>query len=256
MRILAGAGVAILLGAAAAQAAVVQPGAPGQPNKTLTPEQLADLARLRVDPADVKFMQDMIHHHAQAVEMVALLNDRTQRQDMKLLGQRISISQNDEIKMMKAWLARRGQPEMAPRGPGMPGMNHSMPGMNHSMPGMDHGMPAASKDRAPGVDIDTPMMPGMLTPRQMQTLAAAKGPTFDRLFLTGMIQHHEGALSMVHDLMAQPGAGEDSDLFEFTSGVLDDQSAEIQRMQGLLAGLSQSASHGQAAAAGRDHVAR
>lgn len=232
MRILAGATAAIFLGAAAegAQAPLVRPGAPGQPNKILTPQQLADQARLKINPADVKFMQDMIHHHAQAVEMVALLNDRTQRRDMKLLGQRISISQDDEIKMMKAWLARRGQPEMAPTG-------HDMPGMNHSMPG-------ASMGRAPHLDMDTPMMPGMLTPRQMQELAAAKGPAFDRLFLIGMIQHHEGALNMVHELMAQPGAGEDSDLFEFTAGVLDHQSAEIQRMQGLLDGMSQTGSPG------------
>lgn len=203
--------MAILLGAAAAasQAPLVQPGAPGQPNKILTPEKLADFSRRTVHPADVKFMRDMIHHHAQAVEMVTLLNDRTQRQDMKLLGQRISISQDNEIKMMAAWLARRGQPETAP-------MGHDMSHMHH---------------------MDTPMMPGMLTPRQMQELAAAKGPTFDRLFLTGMIQHHEGALNMVHNLMLEPGAGEESDLFEFTKDVIDHQSAEIQRMQGLLAGM-------------------
>jgi uncharacterized protein (DUF305 family) len=228
MRILTGAGLAILLGtAAAAQAPLVQPGAPGQPNKILTPEQSANLARSKINSSDVKFMQDMIHHHGQAIEMVTLLNQRTQRADMKLLGQRISISQNDEMKMMKTWLSRRGQAE---NGAGMAGMDHSMPGMDMSaMPGM-----------AP--DPDKAMMPGMLTPRQMKELAAAQGPAFDRLFLTGMIKHHEGALNMVHELMAQPGAGEDSDLFDFTAGVIADQSAEIQRMQGLLAGMTKTAS--------------
>jgi uncharacterized protein (DUF305 family) len=231
MRILTGAGLAILLGtAAAAQAPLVQPGAPGQPNKILTPEQSANLARSKINSSDVKFMQDMIHHHGQAIEMVTLLNQRTQRADMKLLGQRISISQNDEMKMMKTWLSRRGQAENGAGMAGMAGMDHSMPGMDMSaMPGM-----------AP--DPDKAMMPGMLTPRQMKELAAAQGPAFDRLFLTGMIKHHEGALNMVHELMAQPGAGEDSDLFDFTAGVIADQSAEIQRMQGLLAGMTKTAS--------------
>jgi uncharacterized protein (DUF305 family) len=232
MRILAGVGLSILLGtAAAAQAPLVQPGAPGQPNRTLTPEQSADMARSKLNSSDVKFMQDMIHHHGQAIEMVTLLNERTQRADMKLLGQRISISQNDEMKMMKTWLSRRGQAENAPGMAGMAGMDHSsMPGMDmSSMPGMAQ-------------DPDKAMMPGMLTPRQMKELAAATGPAFDRLFLTGMIKHHEGALNMVHELMAQPGAGEDSDLFDFTAGVIADQSAEIQRMQGLLAGMTKTAS--------------
>jgi uncharacterized protein (DUF305 family) len=231
MRILTGAGLAILLGtAAAAQAPLVQPGAPGQPNKILTPEQSANLARSKINSSDVKFMQDMIHHHGQAIEMVTLLNQRTQRADMKLLGQRISISQNDEMKMMKTWLSRRGQAENGAGMAGMAGMDHSMPGMDMSaMPGM-----ASDPDKA--------MMPGMLTPRQMKELAAAQGPAFDRLFLTGMIKHHEGALNMVHELMAQPGAGEDSDLFDFTAGVIADQSAEIQRMQGLLAGMTKTAS--------------
>jgi uncharacterized protein (DUF305 family) len=112
-----------------------------------------------------------------------------------------------------------------------------MAGMDHSMPGMDM---SAMPGMAP--DPDKAMMPGMLTPRQMKELAAAQGPAFDRLFLTGMIKHHEGALNMVHELMAQPGAGEDSDLFDFTAGVIADQSAEIQRMQGLLAGMTKTAS--------------
>ncbi len=215
------AGVAVLLaaGVATAQAPLVQPGAPGLPGKTLTPEQSIDLGRSMLNPTDVKFMQGMIGHHAQAVEMVALLKERTARQDIKLLGQRIEISQADEIKMMQTWLTRRGQLLPDPDDIHMMGRN----GMQHdgsSMEGMG-------------------LMPGMLTSGQMAELAAARGPAFDRLFLTGMIQHHGGALTMVHDLMSQPGAGEDSDLFEFTTHVQADQSIEIARMQALLASMSQ-----------------
>jgi uncharacterized protein (DUF305 family) len=188
---------------------IIQPGAPGQPSRAIAADESRDLSHVQATPADVKFMQGMIHHHSQAVEMVELLKTRTSSADMKLLGARIEISQRDEIKMMQHWLSVRGQE--APD----PGAMHDMPGM--SMPGMS-----------------TPMMPGMLTPEQMSELAAAKGTAFDRLFLEGMIRHHGGALTMVHDLFATPGAGQDSEIFAFASDVDADQRMEIDRMSAML----------------------
>jgi uncharacterized protein (DUF305 family) len=154
-------------------------------------------------------MQGMIHHHAQAIEMVALLKTHTATREMQLLGLRIEVSQNDEIKMMQTWLKAHGAD--------VPDTSH----MNHAMPGMT--MPAAM------------MMPGMLTPEQMAQLAASKDAEFDRLFLEFMIQHHEGALAMVKDLLASPGAAQDSSIFAFSSDVVADQSAEITRMRGMRA---------------------
>ena len=188
---------------------IVQPGAPGQPSRTIGAEAARDLSHVQATPADVAFMQGMIHHHSQAVEMVELLKTRTASHDMQLLGQRIEISQQDEIKMMQHWLKARGQEAPDPRA------MHDMPGMD--MPGMS-----------------TPMMPGMLTPEQMKELAAAKGAAFDRLFLEGMIRHHGGALTMVHDLFATPGAGQDSEIFAFASDVDADQRMEIDRMSAML----------------------
>ncbi len=188
---------------------IIQPGAPGQPSRPIAAEQSRDLSHVQATPADVTFMQGMIHHHSQAVEMVELLKTRTTNPDMKLLGQRIEISQQDEIKMMQHWLTSRGHE--APD----PSAMHDMPGMS------------------------MPMMPGMLTPEQMKQLAAAKGPAFDRLFLEGMIRHHGGALTMVHDLFATPGAGQDSEIFAFASDVDADQRMEIDRMSTMLKELQQ-----------------
>ena len=190
---------------------VVQPGAPGQPTTTLPSSTRPTLAA--ASAADVQFMQHMIIHHAQAVEMTALIESHTQNKALRTLGERISRSQSDEIKFMKRWLTARGAPvEM----PGMSGMD--MPGMN--MPGhqMSHQM----------------MMPGMLTPQQMDALRKAKGAEFDRLFLTGMIQHHNGALTMVKDLFDTAGAGQDAELFNFTTEVDSGQRAEIRIMQTML----------------------
>jgi uncharacterized protein (DUF305 family) len=168
-------------------------------------------------PADVQFMQGMIMHHAQAVEMTALIESHTQNKELGLLGARISRSQSDEIKFMKRWLVSRGQPvSMA-----MP----DMPGMNMSHGNMSHG--AISQEKMP-------LMPGMLTPEQMEALRNAKGEDFDRLFLTGMIQHHGGALTMVKDLYDTAGAGQDAELFDFTTEVDSGQRAEIRIMQGML----------------------
>jgi len=195
---------------------VVQPGAPGQPTKTLPPTTRAKLPPN--SPADVQFMQHMIMHHAQAVEMTALIDSHTKNKELHTLGARISRSQADEIKFMKRWLATRGEPAEPPM--------HHMPGMDMSshsmlMPGMD-------------MSSHSMLMPGMLTPTQMEALRKARDTDFDRLFLEGMIQHHTGALTMVKDLFDTAGAGQDAELFNFTTDVDSGQRAEIRIMQTML----------------------
>src|SRR5207253_6127481 len=193
---------------------VVQPGAPGQPTRTLPLTTRATLPPR--SPTDVQFMQGMIMHHAQAVEMTALIESHTENRDLRLLGARISHSQSEEIKFMKRWLDTKGEPTSLPM--------QKMRGMDMSMPGMS------------GMDMSNqPMlMPGMLTPKQMEALKKAKGAEFDQLFLTGMIQHHNGALIMVKDLFDTAGAGQDAELFNFATDVDTGQRAEIRIMQGLL----------------------
>jgi uncharacterized protein (DUF305 family) len=188
-----------------AKPVVVQPGAPGQPTRTLPPSTRATLPAS--SPADVQFMQGMIMHHAQAIEMTALIESHTDDKDLRLLGARISSSQSDEIKFMKRWLAARGEPT-SPTMPEMPGMDMS------------------SHPRA--------LMPGMLTPKQMEALKEARGKEFDHLFLTGMIQHHNGALIMVKDLFGTAGAGQDAELFNFATDVDSGQRAEIRIMETML----------------------
>ena len=159
-------------------------------------------------------MQGMIMHHAQAVEMTALINARSENKDLRLLGARISHSQAEEIKFMQHWLQARGQPTSLPMS--------SMSGMSGmDMPGMD-----MSKHEM--------LMPGMLTAKQMEALRTAKGKEFDRLFLEGMIQHHGGALTMVKDLFDTAGAGQDAVLFDFATDIDSGQRAEIRIMQGML----------------------
>jgi uncharacterized protein (DUF305 family) len=182
--------------------AIIQPGAPGQASKVVQAEQARDLSKVQFTPADVKFMQGMIHHHAQAVDMTQLLATRTNSEDMKKLALRIELSQHDEMQMMRRWLEVRGQ---------------DVPGEHaHHMPG-------------------APMMPGMLSADDMARLAAAKGPEFDRLFLEGMIKHHAGAITMVEQLFATPGAGQDSEIYAFASDVDADQRMEMDRMGAMLA---------------------
>jgi uncharacterized protein (DUF305 family) len=179
---------------------ILQPGAPGQDSKAITTAQATDLSKVGATPADVKFMQGMIGHHAQAVEMVALINDRTANADMKMLGLRIQVSQDDEINMMKTWLK-------------------------------DHGaaIPGPHAHHEPGG-----FMPGMLTAEEMTQLGAAKGVEFDRLFLLGMIKHHGGAIQMVQELFNTPGAGQEGGIFAFASDVDADQRMEIDRMGMML----------------------
>ncbi len=212
---------------------IFQPGAPGQPSRVVTPEQAQALGRTSFTAADVGFMQHMIVHHAQAVEMVGLLETRGSDRQVKLLGRRIALSQEAEMAIMRGWLEERGRPlemqRMDHAAMGHGAMDHGAhAGMDHSS--MGHAAPAASPD-------DTPVMAGMLTPRQMRTLAASSGTDFDRLFLSGMIQHHQGAIDMVKALMETPDAAQDTLLSEFTASVIADQQAEILRMQSLSAEL-------------------
>jgi uncharacterized protein (DUF305 family) len=175
---------------------ILQPGAPGQDTKTIGTAQATDLSKVGHTPADVKFMQGMIGHHAQAVEMVALIADRTATEDLKRMGLRIQVSQEDEMNMMRTWLQVRGETVPGP---------HS-----HHEPGG--------------------FMPGMLTAEEMTQLANAKGKEFDRLFLQGMIKHHAGAITMVDELFKTPGAGQDGEIYAFASDVDSDQRMEIERM--------------------------
>jgi len=189
---------------------VVQPGAPGQPTRTLPPLTKAILPPS--SPKNVEFMQGMIMHHAQAVEMTALIKSRTENKDLKLLGARISKSQSDEMNFMKQWLESRGE-----------SISMAMPKMtNMDMPGMDMS------------SHQNMLMPGMLTQEQLEALRKSKGAEFDRLFLTGMIQHHNGALIMVNELFDTAGAGQDAELFNFATDVDSGQRAEIRIMQTML----------------------
>ena len=176
----------------------VQPGAPGEPSRTVAATPAPPPGHTQ---ADVEFMQGMIGHHAQALEMTALFEGRTETEDIRMLALRIEVSQTDEIKMMQGWLRARGEdaPDV---------------GAHH-----EHGM----------------LMPGMLTPEEMGQLEAATGAEFERLFLQFMISHHEGALIMVDNLYANPGAGQEETVSAFSGEVVADQGIEIRRMREMLA---------------------
>ena len=188
-----------------AQVPIIQPGAPGQPGRVITAEEAADLAAIQYSAGDVMFLQGMISHHAQAMEMSALVDARTNREPMQLLAQRISLSQEDEISMMQDWLEERG-------------LDVPTTEAHHS--------------------DDFNLMPGMLSTEDMTLLEQSDGNEFDRLFLEFMIEHHEGALEMVDNLLDQQGAAQEPILYAFTSDVTSDQSAEIDRMDLMLAGFS------------------
>ena len=190
----------------AQQAPIIQPGAPGESVRRLSADEAIDIAQTSYSPDDVKFMQDMIPHHQQAVEMAAMVEDRTNRRELVDVAGRITVSQRDEMDFMRQWLRERGE-----RVPGR---------TDYSGMHTDH------------------KMAGMATPRQMDELAEAQGTDFDRMFLQLMITHHEGAVTMVAELLEQPGAAYDPALFEFTTDVTNDQSAEIERMNALLVTLS------------------
>ena len=185
---------------------ILQPGAPGEGSRVISTAEAVDLSGVRHTAADVRFMQGMIGHHAQALEMVGLLRTRTNREDMRLLARRIELSQEDEIMLMQRWLQMRGQP-----------------------------VPDAHAHHAPGAAL----MPGMLTPEEMGRLEAATGKAFDRLFLEFMVKHHEGALVMVSELFSSPGAAQESDIFSFATDIDADQRIEIARMGTMLRELQQ-----------------
>jgi len=178
------------------------PGAPGQPTQVISAAAATDLSNVEYTGADIKFMQGMIGHHAQALEMVELLKTRTASEDLKKLALRIELSQDDEIRMMQTWLGARHQR-----------------------------VPSRTELHQHGAQL----MPGMLTADEMKQLEAAKGREFDRLFLEGMIKHHGGALAMVRELLDTPGAAQESDVFAFVSDVEADQRMEIDRMGAMLA---------------------
>jgi uncharacterized protein (DUF305 family) len=188
-------------------APIVQPGAPGQPSRMLSESTVRTPPRAPF-PADVEFMQGMIMHHSQAVDMVALLRTRGKSPVLKSFGEKITVSQSDEIGFMKRWLEERGEPTTM-----------------H----MDHSHMTAAEMKNMNM-----LMPGMLTPAQMTALGKARGAQFDHLFLTGMIQHHGGALTMVDDLWKTPGAGQDPVLFDFATDIDNTQSAEIKIMRAML----------------------
>jgi uncharacterized protein (DUF305 family) len=199
-------GVKAARGAEPAPPPIVQPGAPGEPSRVIDAAKASDLSQVQYIGADIKFMQGMIGHHAQALEMVELLKTRSGSEDLKKLALRIELSQDDEIKMMQSWLKTRGQQ-----------------------------VPDRNALHAHGATL----MPGMLTPDEMKQLADARAAEFDRLFLQGMIKHHGGALAMVAELLASPGAAQESEVFAFVSDVEADQRMEIDRMGAMLANIKE-----------------
>ena len=187
-----------------------------QARENLSPaaQAKADSGRMPYTRADARFMQGMIDHHAQALVMAGWAPTHGARADIRLLASRIDVGQRDEIVFMQRWLRERRETVPDPDHP-------------HNMAG--HQMPMS------GMTMSDTLMPGMLTPQQMAQLDSARGPEFDRLFLTFMIQHHQGALTMVQQLFGTPGAGQDLYVFRFASDVGADQTTEIERMQSMLA---------------------
>jgi len=185
----------------------VQPGAPGEPSRKLSASELAETESVKHTKADVDFMQAMIHHHWQAVLMTKWVPRRSTGPDLPLMAKRMEISQEAEIETMQRWLRDRG---IEPNEPG----DHS--GHDH---GTGEGLP-----------------PGMLTSPQLGRLYNSKGRAFDRLFLRYMTYHHQGALRMVQQLVAD-GGGAEPELSAFTRHVEADQGIELARMADLLAEL-------------------
>jgi uncharacterized protein (DUF305 family) len=181
----------------------------GQEPQGSDPKPRPDLVRQPYSEADVEFMQGMIPHHAQAVVMAGWAASHGARPDVRILCERIVVGQRDEIEFMRNWLRDRAQDV-----PAANSTHHRM-----KMNGVMHDM----------------LMPGMLSPEEMAALDKARGAEWDRLFLTGMIRHHEGAIKMVDDLFASYGALQDDDVYKFASDVYADQSTEIERMQKMLA---------------------
>lgn len=182
---------------------VIQPGAPGEGSRDVAPDEREPFQNLAHTDADVRFMQHMIEHHRQAVVMSRMVPEQTDNPDLRLLARRIDRSQQDEITMMARWLERRGEAG-----------------------------PEAAEGHHPA------SMPGILSEDQMSELSEARGEAFDRLFLEFMIFHHQGALEMVDELFASPGAGQESEIFNLAAHIDSDQRIEIGRMERMLRELA------------------
>ncbi|MHC3000182.1 hypothetical protein OB08_13945 [Microbacterium sp. HJ5] len=180
---------------------VVQLGAPGEANETLSPEEAAELTSPSYVEDDVLFVRDMLHHHSQAIQMTGYVDERSSDDDIRLLAERMDVSQTDEITQLEKWLQSRGEPVRDP----------------------DASHEHAADD-----------MPGLLTDAELAQLEAADGDAFDVLFLRFMIRHHEGAIQMVEELYAA-GGGQESEIDAFARHVEADQGIEIARMQQMLA---------------------
>ena len=192
---------------AAPSAPVVQLGAPGETNRTLSPDDIAALEAPGHVEADVTFVRTMLYHHAQAMAMTAMVEERTTTRDIRLLSARMGATQEGEIEQLESWLAARNETVRDPAAE-------------------EHGHESMGD------------MPGMLTAAEMERLEAAEGAEFDRLFLELMIKHHEGAIAMVYDLYGS-GGGQESEVDSIARHVDSDQSIEISRMQRMLAEMGE-----------------
>lgn len=184
-------------------APVVQLGGPGESNRTLSPEEVAQLESPQYIEADVQFVRDMLHHHSQAIVMTGYVEDRARDKEIRDLADRMAIGQEEEMKLMETWLQNRGEPVRDPD---------------------------AAHDAHVG-------MPGLLTEAELAQLETARGAEFDRLFLAFMIRHHEGAVQMVTELYAANG-GQEIDIDTIARHVEADQNIEIKRMKQMLAARS------------------
>ena len=219
-------GLAVNAAASAQSAPIVQPGAPGEDVREISAEEAVEIAANRFSVDDVRFMQDMIVHHYQAVEMAELVADRTSTEEIVAVAGRINASQADEIAFMQNWLTERGQ---------------DAPDPASDAHDMDHGEGHHGHHGAHAT------MQGMATPEQMAELAASSGGAFDAMFLELMIAHHEGAVDMVDHLLDQRGSAYDPVLYDFVNDVRSEQAAEIRRMNTVLSSLSEDPRNGLAA---------
>jgi uncharacterized protein (DUF305 family) len=195
---------------------VVQLGAPGKANTTLSPEEAEELADEvpKHTEADVAFVQGMLHHHMQALEMTAMVPTRAEDEDVRTLAERIEVTQQAEIEQLEAWLAARDEEPSGGHG--------------------DHGSHGSGEGTGHRPSHGAEPMPGLLTPEQLADLAAARGREFDRLFLSSMIYHHEGAVAMVETLLTQGAGGQEPQVFHLAQGIGADQQVEISRMKSML----------------------
>jgi uncharacterized protein (DUF305 family) len=187
------------------QPPIVKPGPPGEASRSISAEDASNLAGTQYAEADVRFMQGMISHHSQALEMAALVAGRSERDVLRELAGRIELSHKEQIGMIQEWLRARGQ----------------------EATGMDRQHTEGAR-----------LVQGVVTAEEMSRLGGAAGIDFDRLFLELMIKNHRGALTMVDELLAQQGAAQDAQLFEFTSDIRSEEGTELDRMDVMLAELS------------------